>query len=63
MSKELVSDKLSQIVAPLLSTEPFKPRGGGPRLPDRAAPSGIVFVLESGIPWRIVPKEMATEAA
>ena len=63
MSKELVSDKLSQIVAPLLSTGQSKSRGGRPRIPDRAAPSGIVFVLESGIPWRMVPKEMATEAA
>ena len=58
MSKELVSDELSQIVEPLLPTEPSNSRGGRPRIPDRAAPSGIVFVLKSGIPWRMLPKEM-----
>src|SRR5215211_5189873 len=58
MSKKLVSDELWQIVEPLLPIEPPKARGGRPRIPDRAVPSGIVFVLKSGIPWRMLPKEM-----
>ena len=58
MSKELVSDQLWQIVEPLLPIEPFKARGGRPRIPDRAVLSGIIFVLKSGIPWRMLPKEM-----
>ena len=58
MSKDLVSDELWQIVEPLLPTEPSKARGGRPRIPDRAVLSGIVFVLKSGIPWRMLPKEM-----
>jgi len=33
-----------------------KPTGGRPRVPDRAALSGIVFVLRTGCPWRLLPK-------
>ena len=58
MSKELVSDELWGMVEPLLPTEPSKARGGRPRIPDRAVLSGIVFVLKSGIPWRMLPKEV-----
>jgi transposase len=58
LSKELVSDELWEIIEPLLPPEPPKPKGGRPRLDDRAALSGIVFVLKSGIPWEMLPKEM-----
>jgi hypothetical protein len=59
MSKELVSDELWEIGEPLLPEEP--PKGGRPRVEDRAALTGIVFVLESGIPWEMLPKEMAAD--
>jgi transposase len=58
MSKELVSDELWEIVEPLLPKEPPKPKGGRPRVPDRAVHAGIVFVLRSGIPWEMLPQEM-----
>jgi transposase len=58
MAKELVSDELWEIIEPLLPPEPPKPRGGRPRLEDRAALSGIIFVLKSGIPWEMLPQEM-----
>jgi transposase len=58
MSKKLVSDELWHIIEPLLPSEPCKATGGRPRIPDRAVLSGIVFVLKSGIPWRMLPKEM-----
>jgi transposase len=51
MSKPLVSDALWESIAPLLPPEPPKPKGGRPRVPDRAALTGIIFVLKSGIPW------------
>jgi transposase len=58
MSKELASDELWEIVEPLLPEEPPKPSGGRPRIDDRAALTGIVFVLKSGIPWEMLPQEM-----
>lgn len=56
--KPLVSDELWALVAPLLPPEPPKSKGGRPRLSDRAALTGIVFVLKSGIPWEMLPQEM-----
>ena len=53
-----MSDELWEIIEPLLPEEPPKPKGGRPRLDDRAALAGIVFVLKSGIPWEMLPKEM-----
>ena len=58
MAKELVSDELWEIIEPLLPPEPPKPQGGRPRVDDRAALSGIIFVLSSGIPWEMLPQEM-----
>jgi transposase len=31
---------------------------GRPRVPDRAVLTGILFVLRSGLPWQMLPKEM-----
>jgi transposase len=53
-----VSDELWEIIEPLLPPEPPKPKGGRPRVDDRAALTGIVFVLKSGIPWEMLPQEM-----
>ena len=58
MTKPLVSDELWAVVAPLLPPEPLKPKGGRPRVSDRAALAGIIFVLKSGIPWEMLPQEM-----
>ena len=58
MAKPLVSDELWAIVAPLLPPEPPKPKGGRPRVPDRACLTGIIFVLKSRIPWELLPQEM-----
>ena len=56
--KPLVSDELWALVAPLLPPEPPKPNGGRPRVSDRAALTGIIFVLKTGIPWELLPPEM-----
>jgi transposase len=58
MAKVLVTDELWETIEPLLPPEPPKPQGGRPRIDDRAALTGIVFVLKSGIPWEMLPKEM-----
>lgn len=54
----LVPDDLWDAFEPLLPPEPPKPKGGRPRVPDRAALAGIVFVLRTGCPWRLLPKEL-----
>ena len=56
MSKKLVSDEVWEIVEPLLPEEPPEPGGSRPRVPDRAALAGIVFVLKSGIRWEMPPE-------
>src|SRR5919205_3748634 len=58
MSKPLVSDTLWETIAPLLPPESPKPKGGRPRVPDRAALTGILFVLKTGIPWEYLPQEL-----
>lgn len=58
MAKPLVSDELWDLVAPLLPSEPPKPQGGRPRVPDRACLTGILFVLQTGIGWEWLPAEM-----
>ena len=58
MAKPLVPDDLWAAIEPLLPVERPKPRGGRPRLPDRAALTGIIFVLVTGSPWERLPVEM-----
>lgn len=60
MAKPLLSDELWQVIEPLLppeATEP-NPKGGRPRVTNRAALTGIIFVLRTGIPWEMLPQEM-----
>src|SRR5215210_4172810 len=58
MARERVTDELWEVVEPLLPQEPPKPNVGRPRIDDRAAFTGILFVLKSGIPWEMLPQEM-----
>lgn len=59
MSRPLVSDELWETIAPLLPRHKARPgKRGRPPVDDRAALTGIVFVLQSGIPWNMLPQEM-----
>src|SRR5438445_5666777 len=58
MAAELVSDALWSLIGPLLPASMPKPQGGRPRVYGRAFLRGIVFVLRSGIPWRMLPKQL-----
>jgi transposase len=58
MAKPLVTDELWALIAPEIPPEPPKPKGGRPRVPDRAALTGILFVLKTGIQWEDLPHEM-----
>lgn len=55
---ELVPDNPWESIEPLLPKEPPKPKGGRPRIPDRAALGGIVVVLRTVCPWRLLPREL-----
>jgi transposase len=58
MTTPLVTDELWAMVEPLLPPEAPKPKGGRPRIDDRACLTGILFVLRTGIPWEMLPQEM-----
>jgi transposase len=60
MSQRVIDDALWARIEPLLPKPPRRrwKNMGRPRVPDRAALTGIVFVLRSGLPWQMLPKEM-----
>ena len=58
MAKPLVSDDLWAHIAPLLPPVRPRPKGGRPPVPYRAALTGILFVLKTGMPWEDLPAEM-----
>src|SRR5258707_15035699 len=60
MSQALIDDDLWSRIEPLLPTRRARNRqyAGRAPIPDRAVLTGILFVLRSGIPWRMLPREM-----
>ncbi len=58
MSKPLVDDRLWAVIEPLLPRRRRRKRyPGRKRWADRRVLTGILFVLQSGIPWEMLPKE------
>lgn len=53
-----ISEELWSLIQPLLPAVKRSPKGGRPRLDDRRALNGIVFVLSTGIPWEDLPQAM-----
>jgi transposase len=59
MAKQLVSDELWAIVEPLIPRVERRYRfPGRKRIDDRKVLTGILFVLQTGIPWEYLPQEM-----
>jgi transposase len=54
-----VEDRLWELIEPLIPSRPA-PRGPGgrPRIDDRAALEGILFVLDTGCRWRDRPEQL-----
>jgi transposase len=54
-----VDDELWELIEPLLPQGAAVPeRGGRPRVEDRRALQGILFVLHTGIQWEFLPQEL-----
>jgi transposase len=58
MSTAWLPDASRKLIQPLLPPLARRPKGGRPRLPDRACLTGILFVLRSGMPWEMLPQEL-----
>ena len=60
MAKPMLSDELWMLIEPLLPPPKRRRRTHPGRKPieDRAALTGILFVLRTGIPWQYLPREM-----
>jgi transposase len=59
MAKALLPDDLWAMIEPLLPVHRPSPKGGRPRIDDRAALTGILFVLKTGLPWEYLPRELS----
>jgi len=58
MARKKINNELWKALEPLLPVVMPSPKGGRPRVDDRAALNGILFVLQTGIPWEDLPKEL-----
>ena len=58
MAATLLPSGLWDLVEPFLPIPPCRPKGGRPRVSDRACLTGILFILRSGIPWQMLPREL-----
>ena len=59
MAKAIVSDELWEVIEPLIPEVPRRFRHPGrKRIEDRRVLTGILFVLQTGIPWEHLPQEM-----
>lgn len=58
MKRELIGDRMWAALAPLLPQAKPSALGGRPRVDDRAAFNGILFILFTGIPWKALPTEL-----
>ena len=59
MARQLVDDELWEIVEPLLPVQQRRTtHPGRKRLDERRVLTGILFVLQSGLPWDMLPQEM-----
>ena len=59
MARKFLPDALWAAIAPLFPADAPRPKGGQPRVENREALIGILFVLDTAIPWERLPFEVA----
>ena len=55
MARPILPDDLGEMIEPLLPEWAPSPKGGQPPVTDRRVLTGILFVLETGLPWEDCP--------
>ena len=58
ISKPLLADELWEIINPSLPLEKTGPKGGRPRVQERLALTGILFLARTGTACELVPLEL-----
>jgi transposase len=58
VAKPLLPDAVWAVIEPVLPKAAPSPKGGRPRLDDRKALVGILFVLKTGMAWEDLPAEL-----
>ncbi len=58
MVREILPSELWKKIEPVIAEMDPQSRTGRPRVPDRDALRGILFVLKAGIQWEFLPQEM-----
>lgn len=58
MVREILPSELWKKIEPVIAEMDPGSRTGRPRVPDRDALRGILFVLKTGIQWEFLPQEM-----
>ena len=58
MVREILPSELWKKIEPVIVEMDPRARTGRPRVPDRDALRGILFVLKTGIQWEFLPQEM-----
>jgi len=58
MARALLPEDLWSLIAAHLPTRRPSTKGGRPRIDDRTALTGILFVLKIGISWEYLPREL-----
>ena len=62
--RKLLPDERWQLAKPLLpKSKPGKDKSGRPPAPNRACCEGILWILQTGAAWRLLPDEFPSPAA
>jgi transposase len=58
MSRPILPEPVWQLIEPLLPVYERSAKGGRPRITNRQALTGILFILKTGMAWEDLPTEL-----